>query len=145
MKVAPLFAIVIHIVSASTTTTLLSVRVNPDERAILQAAAAQSRTTLSEFMRRKALEAAETDVLNRVVVTIPAKDWERFEAWAARPAATIPALAELASLTLSWKPRRRRVRSPQTMGKANSIAAENPSICGCAAMPGSTASMARRV
>jgi uncharacterized protein (DUF1778 family) len=89
--------------SASSTTTVLSVRVNPDERAILEAAAEQSRTTLSEFMRRKALEAAETDVLNRTVVTMPAKDWQKFEAWAARPAATIPALGELANMTPSWE------------------------------------------
>jgi hypothetical protein len=39
-------------------------------------AAGQSRTSLSDFMRRKALESAEVDVLNRVVITIPAKDWE---------------------------------------------------------------------
>jgi uncharacterized protein (DUF1778 family) len=89
--------------TASTATSVLSVRVSPDERAILEAAAEQARTTLSEFMRRKALEAAETEVLNRTVITIPAKDWERFEAWAARPAATIPALAELARKTPSWE------------------------------------------
>jgi len=103
LKVAPLYAIVIHMASASSSTTILSVRVNPDERAILEAAAEQSRTTLSEFMRRKALEAAETEVLSRSVVAIPAKDWRKFEAWAARPAATIPALAELADMTPSWQ------------------------------------------
>ena len=32
--------------------------------------------------RRKALEAAELNVLERRIVIIPAKDWERFEAWA---------------------------------------------------------------
>jgi hypothetical protein len=36
---------------------------NPDERAILEAAAEQARTSLSDFMRRKALEAAEVEVL----------------------------------------------------------------------------------
>jgi uncharacterized protein (DUF1778 family) len=52
--------------------------------------------SLSEFVRRKAVEAAETEILNRTSVTIPAKDWETFEAWLHRPAETIPALAELA-------------------------------------------------
>ena len=33
-------------------------------------------------MRRKALDAAERDVLERRIVTIPAKDWKKFEAWA---------------------------------------------------------------
>jgi uncharacterized protein (DUF1778 family) len=84
-------------------TSILSVRVNPEERAILEAAAEQSRTTLSEFMRRKALEAAEVEVLGRSIVTIPAADWERFEAWLDAPAATIPALKELDGITPSWE------------------------------------------
>ena len=85
-----------------TTTSVLSVRVNPAERALLEAAAEQSHTTISDFMRRKAIEAAEYDVLNRSIVTIPAEHWEAFEAWASRPAETIPALAELARRTPSW-------------------------------------------
>ncbi len=87
----------------SPTTSVLSVRVNAAERAILEAAAEQSRTSLSEFVRRKALESAETEVLNRVVVTIPAKDWDAFEAWIRRPAKAIPALAELARRTPTWE------------------------------------------
>jgi uncharacterized protein (DUF1778 family) len=86
----------------SNTTSVLSVRVSPDERAILEAAAEQSHTSLSDFMRRKALEAAEIEVLNRTIITIPAKDWEAFEAWINRPAEAIPALAELARRTPSW-------------------------------------------
>jgi uncharacterized protein (DUF1778 family) len=85
------------------TTSVLSVRVSPDERAILEAAAEQSRTSLSDFMRRKSLEAAETEMLDRSIVTIPAKDWEAFEAWIDRPAEIVPALAELAQRTPSWK------------------------------------------
>ncbi len=87
----------------SHTTSVLSVRVNPDERAILEAAAEQAHTSLSEFVRRKALESAEAEVLNRTLVTIPARDWEAFEAWLDRPAETIPALAELARRTPSWE------------------------------------------
>ena len=89
--------------NATNSTTVLSVRVSPAERAILEAAAEQAQTTLSEFVRRKALESAEAEVLNRTIVTIPAKDWEKFEAWINRPAETIPALAELARRTPSWE------------------------------------------
>lgn len=85
------------------TSSVLSVRVSPDERAILEAAAEQSRTTLSDFMRRKAVAAAEAQVSQQAIVTIPASDWEAFEAWVNRPAEAIPALAELASRTPSWE------------------------------------------
>ncbi len=97
------YAIVIQMTTPASTTSILSVRVSPEERAILEAAADQSRTTLSEFVRRKALEAAEADVFNRIIVTIPAKDWEAFEAWVHRPAKTIPALKKLARITPSWE------------------------------------------
>jgi len=95
-----LYAIVIRM--SETSTSILSVRVSPDERAILEAAAEQSRTTLSDFMRRKALEAAEIDVLGRTVVTIPAESWEQFEAWIGEPAKEIPALRELSRTKPSW-------------------------------------------
>ena len=96
-----MYAIVIHMTDTPTS-SILSIRVNPDERAILEAAAEQSRTTLSDFMRRKALEAAEVDVLGRTIVTIPAKDWEQFEAWLGAPAATVPALKKLGGVIPSW-------------------------------------------
>jgi uncharacterized protein (DUF1778 family) len=89
--------------SAANNASVLSVRVNSGERAILEAAAAAARTSLSDFMRRKSLEAAEADMLNRSIVAIPAKDWEAFEAWVDRPAEAIPALAELARRTPSWE------------------------------------------
>jgi uncharacterized protein (DUF1778 family) len=77
--------------------------VSPDERALLEAASEHARTSLSDFVRRKALEAAEIDVLERSIVTIPGKDWEAFEAWVARPAETIPALKRLARRAPTWK------------------------------------------
>lgn len=89
--------------ASSNITSVLSVRVSPDERAILEAAAEQSHTTLSEFIRRRALESAEVEVLNRTVVTIPAKDWEAFEIWAARPAEVNEGLARLARIVPSWE------------------------------------------
>lgn len=103
LKFGCLYAIVIHMTNTPHTTSVLSVRVNPDERAILEAAAEQAHTSLSEFVRRKALESAEAEVLNRTIVTIPAKDWEAFETWINRPAEAIPALAELARRTPSWE------------------------------------------
>jgi hypothetical protein len=36
-------------------------------------------------------------------VIIPAADWERFEAWASRPAQTVPALRELADIRPAWQ------------------------------------------
>lgn len=85
------------------TASVLSVRVGSIERAILEAAAEQAHTSLSDFVRRRALEAAEADVLNRTIVSIPAKDWEAFEAWIARPAGTVSALTELGRKTRPWE------------------------------------------
>ena len=85
------------------TTLVLSVRVNEEERALLEAASALARTSLSDFIRRKALDAAEADILERRIVTIPAKDWEGFEAWANRPPEEIAGLKELAHKPPTWQ------------------------------------------
>lgn len=90
--------------SDSSSTSIVSVRVSPSQRALLEAAAEHAHTNISDFMRRKAMEAAEVDVLNRTTVTIPAKDWEAFEAWASRPAEVVPALVELARRVPTWEP-----------------------------------------
>ena len=82
---------------------VLSVRVSPSERDILEFAAEQARTSLSDFVRRKALEAAEMDILDRRVVTIPAHDWEKFEAWVGAPAKDVPALRKLADSRPAWR------------------------------------------
>jgi uncharacterized protein (DUF1778 family) len=84
-------------------TEVLSVRVSEEERALLQAASDLARTSLSEFIRRKALDAAEMDVQERRIVSIPAKDWKKFEAWAKRPAEKIKGLADLTRLTPTWQ------------------------------------------
>jgi uncharacterized protein (DUF1778 family) len=83
--------------------SVLSVRLNDEERALLEAASSQARTNVSDFVRRKALEAAETDVLERRIITIPAKDWERFEAWVAKPARKVAGLSELARRPPTWR------------------------------------------
>jgi uncharacterized protein (DUF1778 family) len=84
-------------------TLVLSVRVNEEERALLEAASALARTSLSDFVRRKALDAAEADVLDRRIVTIPAKDCEAFEDWANRPPEEIADLTELAHRVPAWQ------------------------------------------
>ena len=84
-------------------TSVLSVRVSEEERALLEAASEQARTSLSDFVRRKALDAAEADILERRIVTIPAKDWQAFEAWAAKPAKANAALEQLARRTPTWR------------------------------------------
>jgi uncharacterized protein (DUF1778 family) len=83
--------------------SVLSVRLNDQERALLEAASSQVRTNVSEFVRRKALEAAETEVLERRIVTIAARDWERFEAWASKPGREIAALKELIRKPPTWR------------------------------------------
>jgi uncharacterized protein (DUF1778 family) len=83
--------------------SVLSVRVSAQERALLEAASSGARTSLSDFVRRKAVEAAELEVLERNIVTIPAKDWEAFEAWVKRPARAVPALKRLARRTPTWQ------------------------------------------
>ena len=85
------------------TPAVLSVRVSAAERALLEAAAEQARTTLSDFIRRKALEAAEIDVMDRRVITIPAEDWEKFEAWVNEPGRDLPELRRLATMRPTWE------------------------------------------
>jgi uncharacterized protein (DUF1778 family) len=79
------------------------VRVSSDERDLLESAAAQARTTLSDFIRRKAIEAAELELLDRRIVTIAVADWERFEAWAQAPAKAVPALQGLSGSAPAWQ------------------------------------------
>jgi len=82
---------------------VLSVRVNASERALLEAAAEHASTSLSDFVRRRALEAAESDPLDRRIVTIAAKDWARFEAWASALAREVPALRKLSTTRPVWQ------------------------------------------
>lgn len=82
--------------------SVLSVRVSTSERDLLEAAAEQARTNLSDFVRRKALAAAEVDIMERRVIAIPAGEWEKFEAWVDTPAEEIPALKELANTPPTW-------------------------------------------
>ena len=81
----------------------LSVRVSAAEREMLESAAVQTRTNLSDFVRRHALEAAEIELIEHRLVTIPAADWEKFEAWAHQPSKEVPALRDLAASRPVWR------------------------------------------
>jgi uncharacterized protein (DUF1778 family) len=85
------------------TAPVVSVRVSPDERAMLEAAAEHARTNISDFVRRKAVEAAEMDVLDHRLVTIPAGDWDKFEGWVKAPAKDVPALRKLSASRPAWQ------------------------------------------
>ncbi len=87
----------------SAANTVLSVRVTASERDLLETAASQGHTNLSDFIRRHALQAAELDVLGQRQVVIAAEHWAEFEAWANQPARTVPALQALATAKLAWQ------------------------------------------
>jgi uncharacterized protein (DUF1778 family) len=83
-------------------TSVLSVRVSPAERAVLEAASEDARTNLSDFVRRASLDAAEQSMLSRNIVSIPAQRWEEFEAWASRPVVKNLKLQKLAKTKPTW-------------------------------------------
>lgn len=101
----PVYDNVIQIMAGAsrTTSSVVSVRVSSEERALLEAASSQARTNLSDFVRRKAIDAAELEMMEHRIVTIPAESWEEFEAWANRTAEDIPALRELLSRLPTWR------------------------------------------
>jgi len=70
---------------------------------LLESAAAQARTTLSDFIRRKAIEAAELELIDRRIVTMSVADWERFEAWAQAAAKAVPTLQALSGSAPAWQ------------------------------------------
>lgn len=84
-------------------TSVLSVRVSDKERNLLESAARHAHTTLSDFIRKKALESAEMEILERAAVEIPVEQWEEFEAWMDEPPRAVPALKELMSTKPRWE------------------------------------------
>jgi uncharacterized protein (DUF1778 family) len=92
--------------SDTASTSVLSVRVSDAERQLLQDASDEVRTSVSDFVRRKAIEAAELQLMERRLITIPAEHWDRIEAWAAAPARkakSLPRLAALAKAKPTWE------------------------------------------
>lgn len=82
---------------------VITFRTTPDERNLLELAAATAKTSLSEFVRRQSLEAAEMMLLETRNTELSATDWERFESWMDAPTREIPALQELARQKPAWK------------------------------------------
>lgn len=92
--------------SDSTPASVLSVRLSDAERQLLQDASDEARTSISDFVRRKALEAAELQLMDRRIITIPAKDWDKIEAWVKakpRKREALPRLAALAKSKPTWE------------------------------------------
>lgn len=87
----------------SQASAILSVRVSALERSMLESAAQHARTSLSDFVRRTAVNAAEVDFAERTTVTIPASAWGRFEEWVAAPPSEVPALRRLAASKAVWQ------------------------------------------
>lgn len=83
--------------------SILSVRLSDEERSLLEEASLVDKAKISDFVRRKAIEAAEMRLLKRSSVSIPAKDWEKFEDWVHSPAAKIPALTKLSKHKPTWQ------------------------------------------
>lgn len=83
-------------------TAILSVRVSEAERSLLEMAAKYAHTSLSDFVRRKALESAEMEMMNRTVIEIPAQSWQQFESWLNTTPQAIPALQHLAGIKPAW-------------------------------------------
>jgi len=81
----------------------VSVRISSRERELLEAAAETTHTNLSDFIRRKAVEAAEVELFQKSVVTIPAASWKKFEVWVERPAKDVPGLRDLAKTRPAWQ------------------------------------------
>ena len=82
----------------------VSVRVTANERDLLEAAARNAHTNLSDFIRRKAIEAAELELLtNPRPVVIPAEDWEKFEEWVRSPPQDLPRLRKLLATKPVWE------------------------------------------
>ena len=84
--------------------SVLSVRLSNAERSLLEVAAGHARLKLGDFIRRKALEAAEAELLERNLIVIPINRWEEIEALINAPARVIPAMKELARYAPAWKP-----------------------------------------
>lgn len=84
-------------------TSVVSVRVSETERSLLEAAAVSAKTNLSDFIRRKAIEAAEEDLMERRIITLAPEAWEMFEARMKEPPRRIEAIAKLMERTRAWR------------------------------------------
>jgi uncharacterized protein (DUF1778 family) len=75
----------------------LHLRVDPEQKALLEAASRAAGDTVSGFVLRAATEAAADVVADRRVFVLDEQAWEVFDQALSRPAAEVPGLRELLS------------------------------------------------
>jgi len=85
------------------TSKVLSVRVSPQERDLLQIAANHEHSSVSDFVRHNALEAATQVLMERRIIQIPAEAWDEIDAYLAAPAKLKPELQSLAQQKTAWQ------------------------------------------
>lgn len=75
----------------------LHLRVEPEQKALLEAASRASGNTVSAFVLRVATEAAADILADRRVFVLDESAWQAFDQALARPAKEVPGLRELLS------------------------------------------------
>jgi uncharacterized protein (DUF1778 family) len=75
----------------------LHLRVDPEQKALLEAASRAAGDTVSGFVLRAATEAAADVVADRRVFVLDEQAWQVFDQALSRPAAEVPGLRELLS------------------------------------------------
>lgn len=73
----------------------LHLRVDPEQKALLEAASHAAGDTLSGFVLRAATEAAADVLADRRVFVLEEQAWQVFDQALSRPAAEVPGLREL--------------------------------------------------
>ena len=76
-------------------TDRIDVRVTPEAKKALQAAAALRRTTVSDFVLDSALKAADDELAERTVFPLSAQQWEAFQEALDAPPRPTPRLKSL--------------------------------------------------
>jgi uncharacterized protein (DUF1778 family) len=76
----------------------LHLRVDPQQKALLEAASRAAGDTLSGFVLRVASEAAADLLADRRMFILNEQDWQLFDRALSRPAAEVPGLRELLSV-----------------------------------------------
>lgn len=84
--------------SVSSKDERLHLRVDPQQKALLEAASRAAGDTLSGFVLRVASEAAADLLADRRMFILNEQDWQLFDRALSRPAAEVPGLRELLSV-----------------------------------------------
>lgn len=82
---------------SSTKAERLHLRVEPDQKALLEAASQAAGDTVSGFVLRAATDAAADILADRRVFVLDESAWQVFDQALERPAAEVPGLRELLS------------------------------------------------